>query len=155
MEVATETNLLQLEFIRTKDFSGAANGVVPGVIKILNEVAVEANLRREKFRIEDRRRGSCRTVEPAPISIGKRLARALGLSRGWARIFGLRAALYAEGRVLQHGAGAVEPFGGCDGRFCGPLILELCFELLDTSFHLLQFVGDLIGRGSVCGRTLA
>src|SRR5262249_50643264 len=51
MEVTSKADLLDLEFVRAKDLGRAAHGVVTRMIEAVDKMGVEADLRREEFRV--------------------------------------------------------------------------------------------------------
>ena len=64
MKVAADAKLGNLEFVRAKDLARSADGVVLGMIEVVDIIPIEANLRREELGVERDffDRGCCRSA---------------------------------------------------------------------------------------------
>ena len=71
MKVAADAELLHLHFVGTENFAGPAHGVVGRMVEIGDVVGVEANFRREKFRIPVNVFGAGIAVKPGPVRVRK------------------------------------------------------------------------------------
>ena len=71
VEVAADAELGYLNFVRSKDFAGTANGVVFRMIEVVNVVDVGADFGSEKRGIEGGRLGASVAIEPGPVGKGK------------------------------------------------------------------------------------
>ena len=68
VKVAAETDLLDLEFARAELLGRAVDGVILRMIRVVQVVRIEANLRGEKLRVEDRRSFPAGAVHPADVA---------------------------------------------------------------------------------------
>src|SRR5579863_4607181 len=71
MEIAAKTDLLDLDFIGTKDFSRSAQRVVLGMVEAAYEVCIESDFRGEELRIPDRILVPRVAVQPRPVCVSK------------------------------------------------------------------------------------
>ena len=71
VEVAADAELLQLNFVGTEEFAGAANGVIGRMIEIGDIVRVDTDFRSEEFRVPVNVFGAGVAVQPGPIRIGE------------------------------------------------------------------------------------
>src|SRR5262250_113629 len=72
MEIAADAELCEMKFVRAENFAGAADGVVLGMMKIVDVIGVDANFRSEEFRVEGEVFGAGVAVEPGEIGEGER-----------------------------------------------------------------------------------
>src|SRR5262249_9720929 len=151
MEVAAKANLLDLKFVRAKDLGRATHAIVAWIVETMDEVRVKTDFRREKLGVPHRVFVAWGTVEPGPVSVGKRRCRfrllRLGLIACLGRhrlcTGGQRDILYSRLCLLAGGF-----------RCSSGLSLELRLKLLDSSSHLLQLFQQLCIRAVVyvsCG----
>jgi hypothetical protein len=144
MEITTDSELGQLDFVRPKYLTRSADGVIFRMVEIDNVVHIGLYFRRKEFCIERRFLHTTVTVEPGPVGERKRLC--LSRFRGRSRL-GQRGLGF--GRIRTRNCGARRNTHGCtrfrrDRLLCRLMLLQRNFKLFDAFLHGSKLLHDLL-----------